>query len=336
MIATQEKPSSMPKQSLKSGKRAATEFAVGKKKPRRLRRNSNRQSVKPSASVMVALDNPNGIRWILEFAPIYASILHGIELGLGAHGKQMQVCSIRSPEEFKSVVQGRRPPDGLLFLASKRLISLQPLIASIPCVSVLGAPCDGVFDRITYHQEATGQLPAKLFLEHGITTAAILGPTEPGRNTTFGQRYTGFCDTMQDGGGKAVSLLSDHLYDPGNPSNQPRATEIATLIRRLKAIKPLPKGLFVMADNFLPSVYKHLAEAGIAPDKDLRIIGCNAENAYLAGITPSPCLVDIPTEEIGRRSVELLELRTQHPKRVYSTTILQPSLKIPQDCSFGS
>jgi DNA-binding LacI/PurR family transcriptional regulator len=310
--------------------------AKGSGKSKRPRRNSNRQALKPSATVMVALDNPNGLRWILDYAPIYASILHGIEMGLTAQGKQMQVCSIRSPEEFKNVVQGRRPPDGLLFLASKNVISLQSSIGSIPCVSVLGTPCDGFFDRITYNQSATGRLPAEFFLQQGITTAAILGPTEPGRNTTFGDRFSSFCESMQDAGGTAVPLLSDQLYEPGNPSNQPRPGEIALLINRLQSITPLPKGLYVMADNFLPSVYKYLADAGIQPGKDLRVIGCNAESPYLAGIQPSPCMVDIPTEEIGLRSVELLHWRTQNPGRACSTTILQPSLKISEQCSFGS
>jgi DNA-binding LacI/PurR family transcriptional regulator len=308
---------------------------VGRTNGKRHRRNFNRQTVKPSPVVMVALGNPNGLRWILEFAPIYASILQGIELGVRSQSKQMQVCSIRSPEEFQTVVQ-RRPPDGLLFLGSKNVISLRSFIGSIPCVSVLGAPCDGVFDRITYNQSATGHLPAQRFLELGITSAAILGPSEPGRNTTFGERLTSFCETLEDGGGKAIPLIGDDLYEPGNPSNQPRPSEIAELIKRLKAVKPLPQGLFVMADNFLPAVYQQLTNAGITPGKDLQIISCNAEGPFLAGLTPPPCQVHIPSEEIGRRAVELLEWRAQHPDRPNSTTVLQPSLLIPEECSVCS
>lgn len=324
-MAIKKPRNTLPKPPSEQEKRSPTKSRIVK--PKRHRRNSKRQTLPPSSSVLVALDNPNGLRWILEFAPIYASILHGIERELIAQGKQMQVCSIRSQEEFKKVVQGNRPPDGLLFLASKNVLSLQSHIGSIPCVSVLGSPCDGVFDRITYSQSATGRLPAEFFLRAGITNAAILGPTEPGRGTTFGERYTSFCETMRDAGGSPVSLLSDHLYEPGNPSNQPRPHEIARLIGELKSMRPLPKGLFVMADNLLPSVYKHLLEEGIVPGRELQIIGCNAESPYLAGIRPSPCLVDIPSEEIGRRSVELLQWRMQHPDRPKSATILQPSLK---------
>lgn len=295
----------------------------------------NRRSARRSESVMIALDNPNGIRWVLDFAPIYAAALHGIELGLNDRGKQMLVCSVRSPEEFLSLVKGR-PPDGLLFLASKNVIALKDSIRDIPCVSVLGNPCDGHFDRVTYHNPATGRLPAELFLRHGITHAAILGPTEAGRQTTFGVRYNSFHETMEDGGGRALPLLNHDLYEPGNPSNQPRPDRIADLIRILKETNPLPKGLFVMADNLLPAVYAQLAEAGLTPGTDLHVVTCNSQSPYLAGLVSEPARVDIPAEEIGRRAVEILDWRTQNPGRPTSTTVFAPTLHLPPGCSFVS
>lgn len=284
---------------------------------------------------MIALDNPNGIRWVLDFAPIYAAALHGIEQGLGARGKQMLVCSVRSPEEFQSLVKGR-PPDGLLFLASRNVLALKDSIGSIPCVSVLGKPCDGQFDRVTYDNPTTGRLAAGLFLKHGITHAAILGPTEPGRQTTFGVRYTAFQETMDDAGGRVLPLLSDSLYEPGNPSNQPRPDEIARLVRVLKETSPLPRGLFIMADNLLPSVYARLAEADIVPGVDLHVVTCNPQSPYFAGLASEPARVDIPAHEIGRRGVEILEWRTQNPDRPTSTTIFPPTLHLPPGCSFVS
>lgn len=303
--------------------------ADGRKKPRR--RKFNRRAAKRSASVMVALDNPKGIRWVLEFAPVYASILHGIENGLSALDKQMQVCSIRSREEFESLVKGR-PPDGLLFLASKNVLSLKDAIGAIPCVSVLGNPCDGVFDRVTYDNPATGRLPAEAFLRKGITTAAILGPTEPGRHTTFGVRHSSFVETMEDAQGSAISLLSSDLYEPENPSNQPRPGEIARLIQALKKTRPFPRALFVMADNLLPSVHFHLLAAGLTPGTDLHVVSCNSESPYFAGLSPEPARVDIPAEEIGHRAVELLDWRAQNPGRPTSTTVFTPAFHIPPDC----
>jgi DNA-binding LacI/PurR family transcriptional regulator len=308
---------------------AAPPPAEARRKPRR--RKFNRRSAERSESVMVALDNPNGIRWVLEFAPIYATILHGIEQGLTALNKQMQVCSIRSPEEFESLVKGR-PPDGLLFLASKNVVSLAASIGSIPCLSVLGNPCDGFFDRVTYNNPATGHLPAEFFLKNGLTTAAILGPTEPGRHTTFGVRHSTFVETMEDARGTVISLLSGELYEPENPSNQPRPAEIARLVQALKNSRPLPKGLYVMADNLLPAVHAHLLAAGITPGTDLHVVSCNSESPYFAGLSPEPARVDIPAEEIGFRAVELLEWRSRNPARPTSTTVFTPSFHIPRDC----
>lgn len=280
---------------------------------------------------MVALDNPNGIRWVLEFAPIYASILHGIEKALSALNKQMQVCSIRSFEEFEGLMKSL-PPDGLLFLASKNVVSLKEAFPNIPCVSVLGNPCEAFFDRVTYDNRATGRLPAELFLNNGISTAAILGPTEPGRQTTFGVRYTSFVETMEDAGGSVIRLLSDDLYEPSNPFNQPRPSEIARLVEMLKQTCPLPRGLYVMADNLVPSVHAHLLAAGLTPGTDLQVISCNSASPYFAGLSPEPARVDIPAEEIGFRAVELLEWRSRHPERSTTTTVFQPSLHLPPGC----
>jgi DNA-binding LacI/PurR family transcriptional regulator len=284
---------------------------------------------------MVALDNPKGLRWVLEFAPIYASILHGIEQELVGSNKQMQVCSIRSQEEFAGLLKSR-PPDGLLFLASKNVMSLKEYIGTIPCVSVLGHPCDGFFDCVTYDNPATGRLPAEFFLNNGITAAAILGPTEPGSQTTFGLRHASFVDRMELAHGTAYSLLSADLYEPGNPSNSPRPAEIAKLVQALKEISPLPKGLYVMADNLLPSVHTHLLAAGIVPGRDLQVVSCNSESPFLAGIDPEPARVNIPGEEIGRRAVELLLWRSQNLGRLTCTTVFAPTFHPPANCPLQS
>lgn len=326
-----EKPNTKPG-AASSADRATSD---GKRKVKQLRRRLNRRSAERSEIVMVALDNPSGIRWILEFTPIYASILHGIEQELIRSNKQMQVCSIRSPDEFQSLVTGR-PPDGLLFLASKNVLSLKNSIGTIPCVSVLGNPCDGYFDRVTYDNPSTGRLPAEFFLKNGLPTVAILGPTEPGRQTTFGVRHSSFIETMEDAGGKAHSLLSSELYEPDNPSNQPRPSEIARLVQALKVLQPLPGGLYVMADNLLPSVNTHLLAVGIIPGKDLHVVSCNAESPYFKGLNPQPARVDIPAEEIGLRAVELLEWRAQHPGRPTSTTIFSPTFHTPEDCPLSA
>lgn len=322
------------KQDVVSAGVAAGETRMENRKRGR-RPKSNRKATERAASVMVALDNPNGLRWILEFAPIYAAILHGIEQGLNSLNKQMQVCSIRSPQEFESLVTGR-PPDGLLFLASKNVVSLAGSIGPIPCLSVLGNPCDGFFDRVTYNNPATGRLPAELFLKNGISTAAVLGPTEWGRNATFGVRCSSFVETLEDAGGTAVSLLSENLYEPSNPSNQPRPEEIAALVQKLTRIRPLPRGLYVMADNLMPAVHAQLLSAGLTPGKDLHVVSCNLESPYIVGLSPEPARVDIPAEEIGFRSVELLEWRSQNPGRQTSTTVFTPSLHLPAGCPLSN
>lgn len=311
--------------SANSAAREQTSAAIREKQsPRK----TNRRWAKASESVMVVLDNPGGIRWVMDFAPIYAYILRGIETALRELGKRMQVCSFRSDVELKNLIK-QRPPDGLLVMASSHADSWREIIDGIPCVAVLGSPCEGLYDRVTYDGSMTGKLPAEYFLEKGIRRVAILGGKESGANATFNIRHRVFVDTMRDHGGEVLELLSSDLYEPGNPSNQPLSPQVASLVAKIAQATAKPEGLFVMADNLLPLVYSHLRECGILPGTPLDVVSCNAERPYLAGLEPEPATVEIPAEEIGRRAVDILSWRQQNPSRLTALTVLPPALRPP-------
>ena len=47
---------------------------------------------------------------------------------------------------------------------------------------------------------------------------------------------------------------------------------------------------------------------------EVEIISCNNETPYLMGLMPKPAAIDIRVESIGRRGVEQLIWRMQHPE----------------------
>lgn len=295
---------------------------------KRSKKKTNRHLAKVSESVMVVLDHPKGLRWIMEFAPLYASVLRGIETTIREQGKRMHVCSVRSEEELEKLINNR-PPDGMLVMASPRLVLWRDMIGKIPCVGVLGHPCEGVFDRVAYDPLMTGRLPAEYFIENNIRRAAILGPRETEANGVFQTRHQAFIDTMNDLGGEVVELLGENLYDPGKQTNEPIAEQVEVLVDQFARSQPRPDGLFVMADNILPSVYRSLQAKKMLSVSTLRIVSCNAEKPYLIGLDPEPAKVEIPAEEIGRRAVEILTWRQNNPSRLTTLTLLPPALLPP-------
>ena len=294
---------------------------------KRSKKKSNRRLAKVSESVMVVVDNPKGLRWIMEFAPLYASVLSGIETTIRDQGKRMHLCSVRSEEELDKLIKNGTP-DGILVMASSRIVSWRKMIGNIPCVGVLGQPCEGVYDRVAYDSLMTGRLPAEYFIENGIRRAAILGPRETETNGVFKTRHRAFIDTMNSLGGEVIELMSANLYDPSK-QNKPIAAQVEMLVDQLARSEPRPGGLFVMADNILPSVYRCLRMKGIPPSSSLRIVSCNAEKPYLIGLDPEPAKVEIPAEEIGRRAVEILAWRQSNPSRLTTLTLLPPVLLPP-------
>jgi DNA-binding LacI/PurR family transcriptional regulator len=85
------------------------------------------------------------------------------------------------------------------------------------------------------------------------------------------------------------------------------------LVGRLLALSPRPTGLFVPNDMMTALVYPALAARGVRPGKDVEIISCNNEEAYLAGLDPRPATIDIGAELMGRRGAEQLLRKIRRP-----------------------
>ena len=63
----------------------------------------------------------------------------------------------------------------------------------------------------------------------------------------------------------------------------------------------------------------------------MEIVSCNNEKPYLVGLHPKPIEIDIRAESIGRRGVEQLIWRLEHPKIVERiVTTIEPFI-VPAD-----
>ena len=110
----------------------------------------------------------------------------------------------------------------------------------------------------------------------------------------------------------------------------PHTTAVEALVNAFKSISPEPTGIF-FADDFQAAMLQPtMQEAGIKIGNGVDVISCNNEDAYLMALHPRPASIDIRLESIGRRAIDQLLWRANHPTfddRIVTT--IEPRLVMP-------
>ena len=86
----------------------------------------------------------------------------------------------------------------------------------------------------------------------------------------------------------------------------PDAACVESLIAEMLAAGSLPEGLFVPADHDLLEAFHALRRRGVEPQRDILLLGCNADPQFITRMHPRPATIDIQSEAVGRRAVEQL------------------------------
>ncbi len=102
--------------------------------------------------------------------------------------------------------------------------------------------------------------------------------------------------------------------------------EVLPLVDHLLALRPRPTALFVPADSIAVQVYRALALRAVPVGPAMSVLSVNHEHPLLDGLVPRLTTIDIHAEEIGRRAVELLFWRLEHPEAAESNLHLTPTL----------
>ena len=89
----------------------------------------------------------------------------------------------------------------------------------------------------------------------------------------------------------------------------PDAACVESLIAEMLAAGSLPEGLFVPADHDLLEAFHALRRRGVEPQRDILLLGCNADPQFITRMHPRPATIDIQSEAVGRRAVEQLRWR---------------------------
>jgi DNA-binding LacI/PurR family transcriptional regulator len=191
-------------------------------------------------------------------------------------------------------------------------------------------------DQVLPDAYQIGELAAKYLMQRGHRHLVFFN-LEAGH---WSLRVYGhaFASTAQDAGAR-VERLEQASVSSTEYWHDYSVDAVDNLVRKFLALEPRPTGIFVADDMQVamlqPALQKHGVQLGAGADGErVEIISCNNEQPYLVGLQPRPAVVDIRVESIGRRGVEQLLWRLDHPEVTERIiTAIEPVVITPEDAS---
>jgi len=221
--------------------------------------------------------------------------------------------------------------DGAVLFGATKDREIRKQLSHLPCVQTMGVVQRRLpWDHVTYDNETIGELAAKYLLDRGHRHLAMLATDGSAEARPGSDLKAGRCGSFRshvEAAGRTLLLTWDEPLLRVTPTHQePVRDTLERIIDQLLAARPRPTGLFCPSDLLTAGIYPLLLARGIAPGSDLEIVSCNNEVLLLQNLHPRPATVDIHANEVGRRAVEQLLWRLDHPKEPRSTITLAPEL----------
>ena len=301
--------------------RAVAELGYRRRGPGR-RRKSSRDPRTTNRTNRLALVVPGLPRSALR-APVYAEVLHGVEFKAREAKKILMLCHLPCGEPCPPELFPQKA-DGILLFGKVDDADMADRLRQYPCVEMMGrVEPSGLWDHVSYDNHRIGQIAATHLLERGHRRAAIVSS---GSQAFFLERGSVFCSTMVDAGGSAEVFTDQDLLVDAQGFLEVDRHRMRVLVDRVLALPRPPSAVFVTADTLVASLYYELQVRGVRPGTDIEIISCNNERPLLANLHPRPVTIDIHAEAIGKRAVEQLLWRIEHPNARRVTVALDPAL----------
>ncbi len=254
-------------------------------------------------------------------SPLNTGLLHGVEEALGEEEMSMVMRAVAAGGVLpREVVDGR--VDGTIVTGVEAPEDVDSVLRGTPLVQAMGTYC-GIGDSIEPDNEAAGRMAATYLLERGHRRCACIVELN---HPALERRVDVFCGTIAAAGGTAEQAGDARLAVVTADLHEGNRDKLGAAIDALFSADPRPTALFAPADILTPTVYSLLYEREVLPGRDVEIVSCNNEVPILSGLYPRPAVVDIQIETIGRRCVEQLLWRLDHPAEPFARTLVVPRL----------
>ncbi len=275
-------------------------------------------------TVLIVLGQ-RGLRWILDYAPVYASVLHGVESALAERGRNLLIRQAGDWQVLEQVIR-QCEPDGLVMLGDQPSGAVPGVISRLPSVWMMGSPVELPGDFVQPDHSQCGILAGRWALRQGHRHCAVIGSGGGSPGHVVAYRNDAFRWTVERDGGTVATLYHPQVILSSPEQNSANEPILIELIDRLIALDPRPTALLSQADLLTPSIYRLLLERQIRPQHDMAIISVNNERPYLTSLRPQPVIIDLQAEAIGRRAVDQLFWRMVHRGETPMRIMIEPLL----------
>jgi len=283
---------------------------------------------KKTAGSVAVIFASQSLKWIMNCAPVYAAVLHGIETTLAAQGFTL---TLHQGSDWSRLTANSRleRPDGIILFGSSPAQEPAGALPKMPTVCAMGSPRYVRCDHVGVDHHRLGQLAAEYFLANGHRHCAYIGTGVDYLDNIIKARGAMFKGLIEEAGG-TVTALTDPAIESANADTQwINESLLAKLLDGFVKLNPRPTAILLQADMYAASVYRQLAERGVRPQHDVAIVTCNNERPFLNGLRPAPAVIDLRAEVIGRRSVEQLLWRIGNPHEPPLRIMVEPALLEP-------
>ncbi|QHI69040.1 LacI family DNA-binding transcriptional regulator [Tichowtungia aerotolerans] len=240
----------------------------------------------------------------------FARLISGVSQALSENGLNMVFVQIKKGDPFPPAIRDGKV-DGLLLTGAHPDLKTLETLSNFPSVWLSSSFAAGG-DVVLVGNDDVGFLAAEYLTAGHFDCLAYLNPLP-----AYGV-YRNRCDAFermanQRGVKNVIGLESAQETYIENIGLSGLVKLVEPLVEDLLEKKGARIGLFIPDDMITAAAYPVLRRHGFHLGKDVQVLSCGDEGAYLLGLDPIPVTIDLNPELQGRQAVEQLLWRIQNP-----------------------
>ncbi len=270
----------------------------------------------------------------LSHLPVITEALHGVELAVASVNVNLMLSNIPGADRIPAFLD-RNQVDGLVIksplLGNLRTCASADLIDRIekmPHVWLLGRPEGARGDMVGSDNNYGGRLAAEYLHKKGHRRVAFLHPRAgQTRSESLKSSFVSNAGRLGMTVQMFEKVLEGEVRWPLSAITQTTDVEplVDAWLAQPKAKRPT--AILTSADSIAVQVYAVLHQKGLKVAQDLSILSFNHEKPLVAGLTPALTTIDVLAKAMGRRAVDQIRWRLDHPTDDIPTRILiEPKL----------
>lgn len=227
---------------------------------------------------------------------------------LNQDGIQLVYSVMRDPAVLPPDISSKHL-DGVILQGLEPVGAADRTLRSLPCVWMMTRRSNDFWaDYVEPDNALGGRLAFEYLSQRGVDRMAYLNlqPNYP----AFRARGISFFDSCCRAGIECHDLSADALDQMDRLHDDHAVAEVEQQIERLVPIlRKGSVGLFTLAHNYLPGVYRSLMSKSIQLGRDVQLISGDYDPLIRASLMPTPACLDVQLNVICERAVKQLMWR---------------------------